>query len=451
VPHPSYDDVTRDVLHTLDAPGALYFAWISIAAALLLCFVLGLTWQVFVGLGTTGLRAPQYWALYITDFVFWIGIGHAGTLISAILFLFRARWRTSIFRAAEAMTIFAVMTAGLFPLIHVGRMWFVYFLFPYPNQRGLWPNFKSPLLWDVFAVSTYLSISTVFFIVGLIPDVAALRDVTTGWRRRIYGALALGWQGTPKQWHRLESAMQIMAIAIIPVAVSVHTIVSFDFSMAPVPMWHSTMFGPYFVTGAIFSGIAALILAMAVLRRFLHFEEYLRPLHFENLGKLLLMMSLLWTYFIFSERLTAWYGNEPADVEALLVTQKGAFAPLYWTMVVCNFVVPFVILSLKRLRTIGGCVIASTTVLVGMWLERFLIVVPSLSHKFLPYTWGHYRPRPVEIMITISTFAAMTLLYTIFAKLVPIVSIWELKVGEHPVAAEKAAELREHPLWKANP
>ncbi len=244
--------------------------------------------------------------------------------------------------------------------------------------------------------------------------------------------------------------MSIMAVAIIPVAVSVHTIVSFDFSMAPVPMWHSTMFGPYFVAGAIFSGIAGLIIAMAALRKFLHLEEYLHPIHFQNLGKLLLMMSLLWTYFVFAERLTIWYGNETAELEVLRVTQKGSFAPLYWTMVVCNFVVPFTILSLKKLRTIAGCVIASVGVCIGMWLERFLIVVPSLGHKYLPYTWGHYRPRPVEIMITISTFAAMTLLYTLFSKFVPIISIWELKVGEHE-ARETALERAEHAVGELRP
>jgi molybdopterin-containing oxidoreductase family membrane subunit len=232
--------------------------------------------------------------------------------------------------------------------------------------------------------------------------------------------------------------------------VSVHTIVSFDFSMAPVPMWHSTMFGPYFVAGAIFSGIAGLIIAMAALRRFLHLEDYLHPIHFQNLGKLLLMMSLLWAYFVFAERLTVWYGNESAEVQVLRVTQKGTFAPLYWTMVVCNFVVPFTILSLKRLRTITGCVIASFGVCIGMWLERFLIVVPSLGHKYLPYSWGVYRPRPVEIMITIATFAAMTLLYTLFSKFVPIISIWELKVGEHEVR-ETAIQHGEHAVGEARP
>jgi molybdopterin-containing oxidoreductase family membrane subunit len=280
----------------------------------------------------------------------------------------------------------------------------------------------------------------------MIPDFALIRDRSTGLRRRIYGALALGWRGTTKQWHRLESAMQIMAVAIIPVAVSVHTIVSFDFSMAPVPMWHSTMFGPYFVAGAIFSGIAGLIIAMAALRKFLHLEDYLHPIHFQNLGKLLLMMSLLWAYFVFAERLTVWYGNDTPEMNVFYVTQRGSFAPLYWTMVFCNFVLPFSILAIRKLRTITGCVIASFGVVVGMWLERFLIVVPSLSHKFLPYSWGHYQPRPVEIMIMTSTFAAMCLLYVLFSKFVPIISIWELKAGEHPSPALSPMAAHEHPL-----
>jgi Ni/Fe-hydrogenase subunit HybB-like protein len=394
------------------------------------------TWfyQMYRGFGMTGINMPIYWAFYITNFVFWIGISHAGTLISAILRLVNAGWRRPVTRCAEVITVFALMIGAMFPIIHLGRPWLFFWLIPYPSERGIWPNFRSPLVWDFFAITTYLTGSVLFLLLPMIPDFALVRDRTAGLRSRIYGVLALGWQGTPKQWHRLESAMQIMAIAIIPVAVSVHTIVSFDFSMAPVPMWHSAIFGPYFVAGAIFSGIAALILAMAALRKFLHLEAYLHPVHFQNLGKLLLMMSLLWAYFTFNERLTVWYGNATAERETLLVTQRGSFAPLFWTMVACNFVVPFVILSLRKLRTVSGCVIASSTVIVGMWLERFLIVVPSLGHKYLPYTWGHYRPRPVEIIITISTFAAMMLLYVLFSKLVPIISIWELKIGEHSVA-----------------
>src|ERR1022692_2502334 len=225
--------------------------------------------------------------------------------------------------------------------------------------------------------------------------------------------------------------MRIMAVTILPVAVSVHTIVSWDFAMAPVPMWHSTVFGPYFVAGAIFSGIAALIIVMAFVRKALHLEEYLKPVHFDNLGKLLLVMSLLWIYFIFAERLTTWYGNQPAEMAAFWSIQRGRFAVLFWTMVCCNFLIPFPILAIKKLRTIAGTVIASSTIVVGMWLERFLIVVPSLGPKYLPYSWASYRPQPVEIMITIATFAAMVLLYTLFAKFIPIISIWELKVGGH--------------------
>jgi Ni/Fe-hydrogenase subunit HybB-like protein len=271
-------------------------------------------WQMWNGFGVTGINNPIFWAFYITNFVFWIGISHAGTLISAILRLVNAGWRRPVTRCAEVITAFALMIGALFPIIHLGRPWLFFWLMPYPSSRLIWPNFRSPLVWDFFAITTYLTGSVLFLVLPMIPDFALVRDKTTGWRRRVYGALALGWSGTPKQWHRLESAMSIMAIAIIPVAVSVHTIVSFDFSMAPVPMWHSTMFGPYFVAGAIFSGIAGLIIAMAALRKFLHLEAYLHPLHFQNLGKLLLLMSLLWAYFVFAERLTIWYGNEPSEI-----------------------------------------------------------------------------------------------------------------------------------------
>jgi Ni/Fe-hydrogenase subunit HybB-like protein len=270
-------------------------------------------------------------------------------------------------------------------------------------------------------------------------------------RRRIYGLLALGWCGTTRQWHRLETAMQIMAVAIIPVAVSVHTIVSFDLSMAPTPMWHSTIFAPYFVAGAIFSGIAGLIIAMAALRKFLHLEQYLHPVHFQNLGKLLLMMSLLWGYFVFSERLATWYGNDPAEMAVFWSTQRGLYAPLFWTMVTCNFVIPVILLSLKWTRTIAGCVVASCGVVVGMWLERFLIVVPSLSRKYIPYTYSSYWPQPVEIMLLIASLAAMALLYTVFAKFVPIISIWELKAGEHPAPELYPLAQHERPLGETHP
>jgi molybdopterin-containing oxidoreductase family membrane subunit len=440
------DDLLRPLLETTWR----FYALVAFLGAIVLMGLGTWAYQMFTGFGVTGINNPIFWAFYITNFVFWIGISHAGTLISAILRLVNAGWRRPVTRCAEVITAFALMIGALFPIIHLGRPWLFFWLMPYPSNRLIWPNFRSPLVWDFFAITTYLTGSVLFLVLPMIPDFALVRDRTTGWRHRVYGTLALGWEGTPKQWHRLESAMQIMAIAIIPVAVSVHTIVSFDFSMAPVPMWHSTMFGPYFVAGAIFSGIAGLIIAMAALRKFLRLEEYLHPVHFQNLGKLLLLMSLLWAYFVFAERLTIWYGNGTAEVAVLNVTQKGSFAPLYWTMVVCNFVVPFTILSLTKLRTITGCVIASFCVLVGMWLERFLIVVPSLGHKYLPYSWGTYRPQPVEIIITISTFAAMTLLYVLFSKFVPIISIWEMKAGAHPSPALLPSGTREHALGETH-
>ncbi len=442
--------LSEDLLRPLLETSWRFYALVAFLGSIVLMGLGTWAYQMYNGFGVTGINNPIFWAFYITNFVFWIGISHAGTLISAILRLVNAGWRRPVTRCAEVITAFALMIGALFPIIHLGRPWLFFWLMPYPSSRLIWPNFRSPLVWDFFAITTYLTGSVLFLLLPMIPDFALVRDRTTGRRSRIYGVLALGWQGTPKQWHRLESAMSIMAIAIIPVAVSVHTIVSFDFSMAPVPMWHSTMFGPYFVAGAIFSGIAGLIIAMAALRKFLHIEEYLHPVHFQNLGKLLLMMSLLWGYFIFAERLTVWYGNGSAEIAVLRVTQKGAFAPLYWTMVVVNFVIPVTILSIKRLRTITGCVIASCGVLVGMWLERFLIVVPSLGHKYLPYSWGTYRPQPVEIMITISTFAAMILLYVLFSKFVPIISIWEMKVGEQE-PHETAHERSERVLGEVHP
>ncbi len=436
------DDLLRPLLQT----SWRFYALVAFLGSIVLMGLGTWAYQMYNGFGVTGINNPIFWAVYVTNFVFWIGISHAGMVITAILRLVNAGWRRPVTRCAEAITVFALMIGALFPLIHLGRPWLFFWLIPYPSSRQIWPNFRSPLVWDFFAISTYLTGSVLFLGLPMIPDFALVRDRTTGWRRRIYGGLALGWTGTPKQWHRLESAMSIMAIAILPVAISVHTVVSFDFSMAPVPMWHSTIFGPYFVAGAIFSGIAGLLIVTAALRKFLHLEEYVHPVHIQNLGKLLLLMSLLWAYFLFVERLTVWYGNESAEIAVLRVTQKGSFAPLYWTMVVCNFVMPFSILSLKKLRTITGCVIASCGVLIGMWLERFLIVVPSLGHKYLPYTWGTYRPRPVEILITISTFAALVLLYTLFVKFVPIISIWELRAAEHPSPALLPAAAREQAL-----
>lgn len=438
----SVDQINNDLLRPVIHTSGRFWAAVIILGSVVLAAAGTFAYQLWKGIGVWGINRPVFWAFAITNFVFWIGISHAGTLISAILRLANATWRRPVTRCAEVITVFALMIGGMFPIIHLGRPWLFFWLVPYPSERQIWPQFRSPLAWDFFAIGTYLTGSIIFLLLPIIPDWALVRDKATGWRRRLYSVVSLGWRGTPRQWHRLETAMHIMAIAIIPVAVSVHTIVSWDFAMAPVPMWHSTIFGPYFVAGAIFSGIAGLLLAMAFLRKLLHLEEYLLPIHFDNLGKLLLMMSLLWFYFVFAERLTTWYGNEPAEMAVFWATQRGAFAPLFWAMVVCNFVIPFPLLAISRIRrTITGVVIASSTIVVGMWLERFLIIVPSLSHKYLPYTYGHYRPTWVEITILVGTFAAIGLLYVLFSKFVPIISIWELKAGWHPKPVVRAAEI----------
>ncbi len=442
------EQINDDLLRPLSGVSARYLIIMACLVAVVIAAAFAFGWQVYNGIGVAGLRRPVFWGFYITNFVFWIGLSHAGTLISAILRLANATWRRPVTRCAEVITVFALCIGATFPIIHLGRPWLAFWLAPYPSERGIWPNFRSPLLWDFFAINTYLTGSVTFLLLPMIPDFALIRDRSSGWKKKIYTVLALGWIGTPRQWHRLEKAMQIMAVAIIPVAVSVHSIVSWDFAMAPVPMWHSTIFAPYFVAGAIFSGIAALILAMALLRKFLHLEEYLLPIHFENLGKLLLVMSLLWVYFIFAERLTSWYGNESSEMAVFWMTQRGSFSPLFWTMVTCNFLIPFPLLAIKKFRTITGTAIASFTVVIGMWLERFLIIVPSLSRKYMPYAWvtSPYRPTWVEITITAGTFAALGLLYMLFSKAVPIISIWELKWGRHeetvrdPVLARRDEE-----------
>lgn len=427
----TYDQVRIDLWRPLAGVSRTYVVTIVLLSALVVWGLVCWAYQLHTGIGVAGIRRPVFWGFYLVNFVFWIGISHAGTLISAILRLTDAGWRKPITRAAEAITVFALMIGGMFPIIHLGRAWVFYWLIPYPNSRLLWPNFRSPLLWDLTAISTYLMGSTIYLFLPLIPDVAQLSRQATGWRRRIYRPLSLGWTGSDREWHALERAMKLMAAIILAVAVSVHTVVAWDFSMSVAPMWHSTIFGPYFVVGAIFSGIAALLLAISIIRKTLHLEKYLTPHHFDNLGKLLLLMSLLWLYFTVAENLTAWYGNEPKEMNVFGSRVRGSFAPYFWIMVFCNFAVPFVLLGIRRLRSIRTTTIAAITVLIGMWLERYLIIIPTLSMPRLAAAWGHYSPTWVEVSITIATFALMGMLYLIFSKLFPIVSVWEFE--SHPV------------------
>lgn len=439
--------IDPDLLHPLGKASRSFYVAVACLGTVVLWALFCWGYQLYWGIGVAGINRPVFWGVYITNFVFWIGISHAGTLISAILRITDTEWRRPVTRCAEAITVFALLIGALFPIIHLGRAWKFYWLIPYPNERGLWPNFRSPLVWDFLAITTYFVGSTVYLYLPLIPDLALVRDRTTGWRRWLYEVLSFGWTGTPREWQSLEWAISTMAVVIIPVAVSVHTIVSWDFAMAIAPMWHSTIFGPYFVVGAIYSGVAALIVVMVILRRVLHLEAYLLPLHFNYLGLLLLTMACAWLYFTFAEHLTVWYGRFPEEMAVFQAKVSGPFAGLFWVMVTACFLLPVPLLAFPRTRTVAGCFVAAVGVLIGMWLERFLIIVPTLSHPRLSSAWGTYTPTWVELSITAGTFAAFALLYVLFAKLFPIISIWEVK-GETLRAKQTEPERKSHiPLF----
>jgi Ni/Fe-hydrogenase subunit HybB-like protein len=385
--------------------------------------------QLAQGLGVAGYWGSVQWAVYITNFVFWIGIAHSGTLISAILYLFRARWRASISRTSEAMTVFAVLTAGLFPIIHLGRPWYFYWLIPYPNPRGLWVNFRSPLIWDVFAVGTYLTVSVVFLYVGLIPDLAAVRERMTGWRRRVYRILSLGWRGTQEEWRHYRSAYLLLAALATPLVVSVHSVVSWDFAMALVPGWHSTIFAPYFVAGAIFSGLAMVLTLTIPLRRLLGLEAYITDRHLERVAQLLVVTSLVVTYAYACEFFMAWYSGNAFEQAVFRERAFGTYAPLFWPMVFCNSVLPLTLL-VRRIRTdVRALWVVALLVNVGMWLERFVIITGSLSFDYEPWYWADaiYRPRWVEYGITAGSFAWFLLWFFLFVKHFPVLPMAEVR------------------------
>jgi molybdopterin-containing oxidoreductase family membrane subunit len=404
----------------------------------LLVVVLFYSWgyQIVNDIGVAGINRPVFWGFYIVNFVFWIGISHAGTLISAILRVTNAEWRRPVTRCAEAITTFALMIGGLFPLIHLGRPWVFWYMVPIPTDRGIWPNFRSPLMWDIMAITTYLLGSILYLLLPMIPDFAILRDRAMkaspkSLRTLFFRVAALGWRGTPQQWFSLEAGIRAMAVIIIPVAVSVHTIVSWDFAMAIAPMWHSTIFGPYFVVGAIYSGIAVLMVAMYVLRRGLNIGEYLNDKVFNNLGLMFLAFALIWGYFTFAEHLTVWYGREHAEMAVFDYRISGGYAWLFWTMIVVNVVIPLLILPFPKGRKPLGTAIVGVGVLLGMWIERFLIVLGTLRFPRLDFTVGSYSPSWTEIGILVGSVGLFGFLYFTFVQLAPIVSIWEVREGEH--------------------
>lgn len=412
--------------------------YLTVAALTAVC-LLGLYAYLFQfrdGLGVTGLNRPVYWGIYITNFVFFIGISHAGTLISAILRIVGAEWRRSITRSAEVITVMVLLFGVGSIIVDLGRPDRALYVVKHAKMR-------SPLLWDVCSITIYLTCSVIYLYLPLIPDIAILRDHANK-RRWFYRALALGWRGTPKQHRVLEILISVMAIIVIPVAVSVHTVVSFVFAMTIQPMWHSAIFGPYFVVGAIFSGIAALLVAMAIIRKTCGLESYLKPIHFNNLGLMLLVFTLLWFYFTLAEFLTTFYGAEPAHMSIFWAKVSGEFAPHFWSMVLACFVIPFTILCNRRTRTITGCVIAAVSVNIGMYLERFIIVVPSLSNPRLPGGIVVYTPTWVEWAILAGSMSAFILLYVLFTKLFPIVSVWEIREGREKSVAEVAERVRRY-------
>ena len=414
--------------------GKKFYLVVAVLFSVWLIGVIAYLTQLKSGLGVTGLNRPVYWGFYITNFVFFIGISHAGTLISAILRLAKAEWRRAITRSAEVITVMVLFFGVGNILIDLGRIDRAWNVIKHAQ-------FRSPLLWDVTSITVYLAASSIYLFLPLIPDIALLRD--TGKKRKwLYGILSLGWKGTPQQHRRLEIAIAIMAVLVIPIAVSVHTVVSFVFAMTIQPMWHSAIFGPYFVAGAIFSGIAALIIAMALIRKVYHLEDYMKPIHFNYLGILLLIMTLLWFYFTFTEYLTTFYGAEPVHMTIFYSKLTGPFAPYFWTMFATCFVIPFVLLCNRKTRTVTGTVVASVSVTMGMWLERFTIVVPTLTNPRLPMSYTIYYPTWVEYAITVSCFAAFILLYVIFTKLFPIVSIWEIREGREKALQEVEERVR---------
>ena len=423
--------ITDDICAPTETfPGKGWLALFLGAKSLLIFYICVLGTVIWQGMGLLGVNSPVAWGTMIITFVFWIGIGHAGTLISAILFLFRQKWRTSVARTAEAMTVFAVMTAGLFPLLHTGRPWLDFWLFPYPNQRGpLWVNFRSPLLWDVFAVSTYATVSMVFWYVGMLPDLATLKDRSkTKLRRTIYGILSMGWRGTTRQWSHFEMLYLLLAGLSTPLVLSVHTIVSFDFAVAGLPGWHTTIFPPYFVAGAIFSGFAMVVTLMTLVRiGFPQFKDYITLDHMEVMNKIIMSTGMMVGYAYASEFFIAWYSGNIYERFVFVNRAFGPYGWSYWIMVCCNVVIPQIFWFKAARRSIPVMFVVSIFVNIGMWFERFVITVTSLHHDFLPASWGNYAWSIWDGMVLFGSFGMFLTLFLLYLRVLPAVSIAEIK------------------------
>jgi Ni/Fe-hydrogenase subunit HybB-like protein len=430
----TYHQVTEDIIAPIEAkPSKLWYIGFYISVALLLFGVYSIYREVTYGIGQWNLNKTIGWGWDITNFVWWVGIGHAGTLISAILLLFRQGWRTGVNRAAEAMTIFAVMCAGQFPIWHMGRVWMAFFVLPYPNTRGpLWVNFNSPLLWDVFAISTYFTVSLLFWYSGLLPDFATVRDrAKTKFRKMMYGVAAFGWTGSTKHWQRFESLSLVLAGLSTPLVLSVHTIVSFDFATSIVPGWHTTIFPPYFVAGAIFSGFAMVQTLLIIVRKVLNLNDYITISHIEKMNKVIVLTGSIVGIAYLTELFIAWYGQNPYELDAFFENRGNIFSPYGWSyylMMFCNVVSPQLFWSKKLRRNITVTFFMSIIVNIGMWYERFVIIVTSLYRDFLPSSWStYYSPTIWEIGFYLGTFGLFFTCFFLFAKYFPVIAVAEIK------------------------
>jgi len=427
VPTPRDSQTNRDLLAVMKGASAGY--WFLLGLSLFFMHLAGGIWiyQVYKGLGIAGYAHPIFWGVYIVTFVFWVGIAHAGTLISAILFLFRAKWRNAINRGAEAMTVFAVLTAAQFLGIHVGRIWKSYFILPYPNQRGLWVNFKSPLLWDTFAISTYATISILFLYVGLIPDIAIARDRATGLKKVLYTILALGWVGSSRQWKAHNRSVLHLSGLATPLVLSVHSVVSWDFAMAIVPGWHTTIFAPYFVAGAIFSGFAMVLTLMIPVRRVFGLEAYITDYHFENMSRFILLTSTICGYAYAAEYFMAWYSGVESEQTSFWLRAFGPYWISTWVMILFNTVAPQLLWFRKLRVNVPFLFVLSVIINIGMWFERYVIIITGLSREYDPGVWGLYIPSWPEMGILAGSFGFFCTFFLIFIKLFPVVAIAEMK------------------------
>jgi molybdopterin-containing oxidoreductase family membrane subunit len=427
------DEMNQMVMEAMTTTTKKWWAWViglGVAVAVLLFGAWG--YMIATGMGVAGIRRPVFWGIFIVTFVFWIGISHAGTFVSAILRVFKAEFRRPFTRAAELMTTFGLAAGALYPLIHLGRVWVFYWMIPYPNSRWLWPNFRSALVWDFLAITTYLLSSTIYLFLPLIPDMAMARDRSTGWRHSIYKLLALGWRGTEAEWFRLRKAISIFAFAIIPVMFSVHTIVSWDFAVSTVSGWQSSIFGPYFIIGAILSGISAVVTILYILRSTMkHMDYFIRKEHFDALGKLILIFSMAWAYFFFNEYILAWYGGDEAIKQVLTLHATGPSAWVWYTMLICNMVIPWLFLWNKKVRRTPWLMFIITLLVnIGMYAERYTIIPLTLGHQRSPFDWGIYNPTIIEASIALGTLCLFIFLYLLASRFIPLVPVWEVQEGQ---------------------